>query len=76
MSSRKCDGRTRAVSGPHNGAVWFHNTKVLSMAVKQVVRSLWLRSQNAGVARNKAHDRAHGIQKIMKHIANYGLLCV
>ena len=46
MSSRKCVRRTRVVSDPHKGAVHFHNTKISSMAVKQVARSLWLRSHN------------------------------
>ena len=35
----------RAVSDPYNGAVWFHNTKISSMAAKRVARSLWLRSR-------------------------------
>jgi len=46
------------------------------MVVKRVAQSLWLRSQNARVARNKAHDRAHGIHKIIEHRANHRLLCV
>ena len=33
------------MSDPYNGAVWFHNTKISSMAAKRVARSLWLRSR-------------------------------
>jgi len=43
------------------------------MVAKQVAWSLWLRSQNAGMARNKAHDHTHGIHKIIEHRANHSI---